>query len=236
MRVLIDTTQDHGQCPYLPDRDWGSHMLWIESISSAEFRQLLERGYRRSGRLIYRPACGACRECTPTRLDLARFHPDRSQRRAVTRNQDLTWRWGRPRLDQERLDLHNRYVIERHGKHIDGLMDPEDYLFSMVETPVVTGELTHWYSDGRLAALAIVDVVGEVWSSVFTFFDPDASRRSLGVLSIMRTIELARQHDATWLHLGFTIRGARSMTYKTRYRPLELLDPDGVWHRYSPPD
>ena len=49
----------------------------------------LEQGFRRAGGHLYFPQCPQCQACTPCRVDVEKFQPDRSQRRCLKRNADL---------------------------------------------------------------------------------------------------------------------------------------------------
>ena len=65
--ILRLTSYEH-PCSYLPGR--GARMEFGMSLrlSGAKFERLLEQGFRRSGQMIYRPACTGCRECQPIRV------------------------------------------------------------------------------------------------------------------------------------------------------------------------
>ncbi|MEO0350206.1 MAG: hypothetical protein AAF282_09180 [Cyanobacteria bacterium P01_A01_bin.15] len=41
---------------------------------------------------------------------------------------------------------------------------------------------------------------------------------------------LARELGRRALYLGYYVTGCKEMNYKARFRPCELLDPDGRWH------
>jgi arginine-tRNA-protein transferase len=47
----------------------------------------------------------------------------------------------------------------------------------------------------------------------------------------MMEIELARRMGVPHYYLGYWISGCSTMSYKTSFRPCELLDGDGVWRR-----
>jgi len=84
----------------------------------------------------------------------------------------------------------------------------------------------------KLLAVAATDHVPGSLSAVYTYFDPDHDRRSLGVHAILSQIELARQLGLDWLYLGFWIPDCAKMNYKANYLPLELRI-DGGWQFYD---
>ena len=71
--------------------------------------------------------------------------------------------------------------------------------------------------------MAVTDRLATGLSAVYTFFDPDEPRRSLGRYAILWQIEEARRSELPALYLGYWIRNCRKMNYKTEYRPLEML-------------
>ncbi|MGC1470473.1 MAG: arginyltransferase, partial [Sphingorhabdus sp.] len=63
---------------------------------------------------------------------------------------------------------------------------------------------------------------------VYSFYDADAEGRpGLGNFIIMDHIMRARNAGLPYVYLGYWVEGAARMQYKTRYRPLEMLSPDG---------
>ena len=69
-------------------------------------------------------------------------------------------------------------------------------------------------------------------SSVYCYYDPDQSRRSLGTFMALSEIDYCRKHLLSWLYLGFLVRGCAKMEYKSRYKPHEVLE-KGSWVRYE---
>ena len=63
------------RCPYLPDREARVCGFVAESLSASFYHGLMDHGFRRSGRLFYRPSCAACRECIQLRVPVAEFRP-----------------------------------------------------------------------------------------------------------------------------------------------------------------
>ncbi|RXR05273.1 arginyltransferase [Pseudoxanthomonas composti] len=183
----------------------------------------LEWGFRKSGNLVYRPHCQGCRACVPVRIDVNDFHPDRSQRRALKANARVETRVVQNERTAEHLALYQRYLASRHaggGMDTHGAAEFEQFLVGSWSQ----GRFLELREDGRLIAVAVTDLVPDALSAVYTFFEPELERRSLGTLAILRQIEWARRDHRRHLYLGYWIQGHRKMDYKRRYRPLEYFD------------
>src|SRR4051812_42136122 len=112
-RQLQHLVEQPRQCSYLADRDATLEHRVLLEVSIAETEALLLRGWRRFGPDYFRPACGPCSECVPTRIPTESFHPSKSQRRAREKCKALEIRVGPPECDQERLDLYHSWHASR---------------------------------------------------------------------------------------------------------------------------
>jgi len=210
-------------CPYLPDRR--ERKLWtvLEADDRDGFAKLNRAGFRRSGRVLYRPACAGCDACRPTRVPTATFQPSRTQRRIVKRNADLTLGFAPARATDEHYALFARYVDARHG---DGGMAgmPAEEFAQMVDEAPAGAQLAEWRDgDGRLVAGCILDDDGDALSAVYSYFEPDAPTRSLGVFVVVSLIFWAHEADRQHLYLGYLIAETQKMSYKQSFRPYEQL-------------
>jgi arginine-tRNA-protein transferase len=105
---------------------------------------------------------------------------------------------------------------------------------SSVRTHIVEYRHTAPGADrGELAAAALVDVLADGLSLVYSFFDTSDARRSLGVYTILDHIQQARAAGFPHVYLGYWIPGSTKMAYKAAFRPLELLL-GGEWRSYEP--
>lgn len=187
----------------------------------------VQRGYRRAGGHIYHPQCHACRACIACRIPVARFRPDRSQRRCLARNADIEVRIAPAAYSDEYFELYRRYLCSRHP---GGGMDdahPEDFA-RFLYTAWSPTRFIEFRRDGVLVGVAATDFCSTGLSAVYTFFDPAMRARSLGTFAILSQVEIARRRGLPHLYLGFWIDGHPKMDYKARYRPLEVLR-DGGW-------
>jgi leucyl-tRNA---protein transferase len=196
--------------------------------SDAAYRALLETHHRRSGWSVYRPVCRGCQACQPLRVPVATFVPSKSQRRALRRNEDVTLEVGPLEPTEEKRRLHDDFVRARFTDRDGGFASLEDYAQCFGTSPVTTREMRFRVGE-RLVGLGIVDLLPDVLSSVYFFFDPREARRSLGTYSALCEIDLAATTGRAYVYLGYWIEACREMTYKARFRPCEVLTPAGAW-------
>ncbi len=220
-------------CGYLSGREARSAFIDPDfKLNPARYAELLKLGFRRSGAYVYRPACMGCAECRPVRIPVREFVATRTQRRCLKHNHDLSLtRSGA--LSEEHFALYREYLSARHPT---GGMDPEDRdtFHSFLECAWGQAQVWDFRLGSRLLACAIVDVLPRALSAVYTFFDPDESARSLGTLAVLTQIEQARRAQLDHVYLGYWVEHSRKMTYKSNFRPLEMLRRQ-TWQRLDAP-
>lgn len=221
---------DEEPCPYLPGQVARMPLrLPLGPLSGPAFDRLLEEGDRRAGPFLYRTACAACSACEPLRIPVARFAPTPSQRKVQRRNADLRIELGEPQVTRRHLELFNRHKIERSLG--DKPSTATDYRLQFLETCVDTREV-RYVADGTLVAVSLLDVGARAASSVYHYFDPSASKRSLGVFSVLAEVALCKALGLDWYYLGLYVAGCRSLRYKADYFPHERRI-GGTWRTYE---
>ncbi len=218
-----------GPCPYLPDRFERKVFTDLSGPDAPEIADaLVHAGFRRSQNVAYRPACETCNLCVSTRVRAWTFEPGRGQRRVLKRNSDLVATTRRAPATMEQFTLFSRYL---HSRHNDGGMTEMtfgDYAVMVGDSPVAT-VLTEYRrgAGGPLLAAAISDQLHDGMSLVYSFFEPDEHRRSLGAFMILDHIRRAAAAGWPYVYLGYWIKGSAKMDYKAQYRPMEVLRPSG---------
>ncbi|MGH6815893.1 MAG: arginyltransferase [Hyphomicrobiaceae bacterium] len=221
-------------CPYLEGRLERKLFTHLTHDKPPRFvDNLLTNGFRRSQNVAYVPYCQGCQACVSVRVLTAEFEPERSFRRTIARNTDLTARRVAARATREHHTLFRRYIDARHGD--GGMADMTALDFTMmVEDSLVTTFLTEYRQKQAHAAplvgVALCDRLSDGISMVYSFFDCNPPERSLGTYMILDHIAYARRLDLPYLYLGYWIDGSRKMSYKARFRPQEQLGPQG-WVR-----
>ena len=208
-------------CPYLPGLD-SVNLIADPShpMDPWQYGRLVARGFRRSGGHVYRPHCPNCQACVPVRIPVRRFRPDRSQRRCLRRNADLTAHSVLPHLTDEYFDLYRRYLQQRHPG--GGMDEPTpDSFEAFLMAPWSETRFVEFRHRGRLLAVAVADLLPDGFSAVYTFYEPDETRRGLGTLAILWQVEAARRRHLRHVYLGYWIADSPKMAYKIRFQPLE---------------
>ncbi|KAJ9374814.1 hypothetical protein DTO282E5_369 [Paecilomyces variotii] len=80
--------------------------------------------------------------------------------------------------------------------------------------------------DGRLIAVAVLDLLPHGVSSVYIFYDPEFGHWEFGKLSALREIAFAIENNYQYYYMGFYIHSCQKMRYKATYRPQYILDPE----------
>jgi arginine-tRNA-protein transferase len=120
----------------------------------------------------------------PARIPVAQFNPNRQQKRIFKRNADLQVRPVNRRFSEEYFDLYQRYIEQRHA---DGDMYPpsRDQFSTFLVRDLPFSRFYEFRLDGRLLAVAVTDLLPNGLSAVYTFYEPDEERRSLGRFAIL---------------------------------------------------
>ncbi len=210
------------ECSYLPGRDARSLFLDPSAKVTAEiYQQLIDRGFRRSGCYLYQPACAACNACVSLRIPVEDFHPSRSQRRNWKQN---LHRYQVTPVDagyqESHFQLYKSYLMQRHPDGAMSCNSPGQYI-QFLTCDWAQTEFVEFRRDGRLAAVAVSDILPNGTSSVYTFYDPEESHDGLGIFALLWQIERAKALGKTWVYPGFWIQQCKKMNYKTRFRPYE---------------
>ncbi|HUU82669.1 MAG TPA: arginyltransferase [Phycisphaerae bacterium] len=220
-------------CPYLPGQLARCEGFSIHELDPEIYARLMDRNFRRSGRVIYRPVCRECTECRALRVPVHRFKPSRSQRRALKRNRDVGVTVGRPELTEEKWNLFLAYIDFQHDDTMS--RDREDIVDFLYRPPVDGLEICYRLKD-ELVGVSIADRSADALSSVYMYFAPKHRRRSLGTYSALWEIDYCRRSGMTYYYLGYYVAGARTMAYKARFTPCEVLDSSHTWVEFQPPE
>ncbi len=183
------------------------------------YSRLIERGFRRSGNDVYAPRCRHCTQCIPVRIPVRSFTPDRQQRRCQKKNRETAVVIKPAVFERSHYDLYVRYQQQRHAGGSMAGSSPDDYI-NFLGSAWCDTMFVEFHIGETLAAVAVVDLLDNALSAVYTFFDPALSAYSLGMFAVLWQIDHAKQLGLEYLYLGYWIKQCRKMSYKDQYQPL----------------
>lgn len=213
-------------CPYLPGLRSRNEAYNADALDGKLYERLLGRGFRRSGRIVYRPRCRKCSECRSIRIPVDRLVRTRSLRRVWRRNADVAVEVGEPQPTEEKFELFRRYLSTQHDEAMSRTY--EAFCEFLYDSPMETHEFCYRLGR-RLIAVGLADYWPGGLSSVYLYYDPDFSRRSLGTFSVIWEADFCMRNGVPYYYLGYFVPGSPKMAYKSRYRPFEILVADNAW-------
>jgi arginyl-tRNA--protein-N-Asp/Glu arginylyltransferase len=222
-------------CPYLPGRLERKLFTHLTGRRAPALHALLsDNGFRRSQNLIYRPACEGCSACQSVRVIAREFAFEGRYARVLKRNADIEVTVRQARATAEQFALFKRYLDSRHTGGGMTAMSYVDYEYMVEDTPVQTVVVEYRLAslpDKPLIAVALTDVLPDGLSMVYSFFDPDLSKRSLGTMLILDHVRQVRMASLSYVYLGYWVQDSPKMAYKGDFRPLEIQRGPLGWRR-----
>lgn len=228
--VIIDETEP---CPYLDGETARMPLCMpLAKITPAQTDLRLKRGYRRTGEFLYQTNCPKCNACESIRVDVEAFKFSRNARRVINRgNRKFTQIVGELQADVERVALFNKHRRARGLAKRDTDIDMEEYIWGFVRSCLDSFEISYRYND-ELVAVAICDLGRNSLSAVYTYYDPEFPKDSIGTYSVLKQLEFCAARRIEHLYLGYYVEGSPHMIYKSRFVPHERLI-DGEWVRFE---
>jgi len=198
---------------------------------------LSKQGFRRSQNVLYRPSCAECSACLSARIRVADFAPSKSQRRTNRRNEGLKRQAISPWASEDQYSLFRKYLDDRHAQGGMADMDIFEFAAMIEETPIRSRVIEYREKDTAedLTAVCLTDVLDDGLSMVYSFFDPESNRDSLGTYIILDHIRIAQEANLPYVYLGYWVPGSPKMSYKARFSALEIYQ-GGEWKNLSSPD
>lgn len=227
----------HDSCSYLQGYNQTTHYKIIEECSTQHSEDLIERGYRRFGKLYFRPICSDCNECQSIKIDVANYSFSKSARRILKKAKDIKVYIQKPTLTQEHLEVFEKY--HRYMHHKKGWdynhTTAEHYFNSFVTGDEDFGYEVLYFDQGKLIGVDLIDILQSGISSIYFYYDPQYSYLSLGKFSLYNQIKIAKGRGLKWIYLGYYVEECPSLSYKSSYKPyLTLqgrpnLDEQSIW-------
>lgn len=197
-----------------------------DSVPAEVMDRVWEAGWRHFGRYFFRYSTqqasdGGLQTITPLRLDLASCTFTKSQRRVLNKNADL-----RTEIAPAVLDGDLRALFQRHKQRFTHNIP--DTLETFLGLDPARGpcecRMLRVFDGPRLIAASFFDVGQQAASSVYGIFEPECSKRSLGILTLLLEIQHCRAAGLCWLYTGYATREPSVYDYKKQFRGSEYLE------------
>lgn len=222
-------------CGYLPNQRAQSLIATPQHlIDSRVYSGLIQQGFRRSGKFAYRPHCENCNACTPVRLLVDDFTPNRSQKRSVKQHHNFSISILPLAFHQAHFELYTAYQATRHSEQVnedsanpDNKDKASQYRDFLVESNVET-LLIEFRLDGILKMVSVVDVLRDGISAVYTFYETNDLHSSYGTFNVMWLSMWTHELGLPYLYLGYWIKNSQKMAYKQNFKPQQAFV-DGEW-------
>ncbi len=222
-------------CPYLPNRRERKIFATLDDSDSTILNEALTHsGFRRSQTISYRPACDMCAECVSIRIIAKDFIFDKKWKRILKIDKLIYSIPLYPEANEERFDLIKQYLNTRHLNAGMSNMNAQDFI-SMIEegtnnTRIIDYRLKDDCELGKkdeLIACSLLDELSDGKSLIYSFFNPNLTKESIGSYIILDQIRDVKQTNRDYIYLGYLIKDSKKMAYKARFKPFESLGPQG---------
>ena len=198
-------------------------------VEPAMLDLLLAEGWRHFGTHFFRYNYGIyeneIRRVLPLRIRVNDLRFSKSQRRVLNRNDDLQTEIIPLGITPE---LHN--LFHRHKARFKSGVPDSMYDFVAREPNAPTDCRSVIVRENeKLVAASFFDVGRESVSSIYGIFDPEMRSRSLGIYTMLKEIEFARENAKPLYYHGYAYEGESFYDYKKRFGALEIFDWNGNW-------
>ncbi len=213
------------ECPYIPGNSFISENIIVRTIDNEGLDYLLSLGFRHFGEHFFRPICTDCHQCIPIRVPVEAFIPSRSLKRVRAKGRRLEFSVADPAPSREKHNLYLSHTQRFAQKDSAGY---ESFVESFFQRFPFSREL-QIFDSGNLIAVSHFDMTDRSLSAIYCYWDRRAADCSPGTLAVLKELELAREHRAAYVYLGYYVPENRHMNYKARFRPSEVLLTEESW-------
>lgn len=202
----------------------------LESVLPSEVDQLWAEGWRYFGADFFRSSLlveeVSIKRQVALRLELDCFQASKSQRRTLRRNRDLQCEFQPAHPGEVEGDLFIRHK-ERFKHNVPTAL--EEFLGDQPDGKPCEAIQLSVRLKGRLVAASFLGIGAQACSSVYAVFDPDVSRRRLGIYTMLMEIEYARQRGLKHYYSGYATIEPSCYDYKKQFSGLSYFDWSSGW-------
>jgi arginine-tRNA-protein transferase len=237
----IEFLEEDRECSYFNDKLSDMRYKYMHSCSTNQYQSMLERGWRRFGKMHFVPECKTCTKCISMRIDVKNYKFSKSEKRVINKNIDTKLYIRPPSMTLEHLTLYDKYHKFMNDKKDwpYSPIEPDDYRKSYVDSKEEYAKELLYMKDDKLIGVALVDILPKSISSIYCYYDHDYADLSIGKFSILAQIKIAKELNIPYIYLGYWIKDHYSMGYKEAYQPYEILVnrpnlfEETIWDKYE---
>ncbi|MDX1957635.1 MAG: hypothetical protein SFU98_03630 [Leptospiraceae bacterium] len=199
--------------------------FYAESVDEISMDLLLAKGFRHFGIHFYRYMFGFYEEgvvqVLPLRIDTAKFKLSHSQKKISKKNSDLQYVFRETVITEEKERLFTihaeRFKRDKPSSLYTFLSDsPSNKPCTSIECSV--------YLEDKLLAVSFLDIAKNSTSSIYAMFDPEFSKRSLGIYTMLLEIDFTKASGKRFYYPGYAYHEPSFYDYKKNFFGMEYLD------------
>ena len=195
-------------------------------LSPSALDTYLERGWFRMGQMIF--TCSylcfhnELFSAVWTRLPLDGQQFGKRRRKLLRRNNERF----RTIIRKAIFDDEKELLYQKHCERFEGFVAHtlKDSLFGDAEYNIFDTYEVCVFDGDQMVAVSFFDMGSESMASIMGLFDPEYSRYSLGLYTMLVEIFFGRQHQKKYYYPGYVVPGYQRFDYKRKIGALEHYD------------
>ena len=205
-----------------------------ENLNHAQMDAAWAHGWRHFGSYFFRYSQAGVGESAkvvmPLRIHLSEFTLSKSQKRINSKNENLTLVVRDAFLDQQKIELFDRHKArfsENVPQQLSGFLGENP-----ARVPCETKEIC-LYKEERLVGVSFWDIGKISTSGIYAMFEPEESKRSLGIYLILLSIKLSIEMGKEFYYPGYAYQESSNYDYKKKFVSLYYYDWRGEWETFK---
>ncbi|MEA1917084.1 MAG: arginyltransferase [Campylobacterota bacterium] len=225
MNLILKDCRVDEKCSYIEDNRQNTHYQIIDKCSTTHCHDLVVRGWRRFGKMFFRPMCDGCSSCESVKVNVDEFKFTKSKRRIIKKNSHIRVVVQKPVMSKHHLALFDKYhKFKGHQRDWDyKKTTSQNYFYSFVDGANEFGYEVLYLDGDKLIGVDLIDILPTGISSIYFYYDTDYLHLSLGHYSLYQQIKIAKRYRLKWIYLGYYVKDCQSLEYKSSYQPQEVL-------------
>lgn len=208
--------------------------FFCEKVSPEHMDLFWSEGWRHFGSYFFRYEKLLSRKnkysVIPLRINLKNFQYSKSQKRILKKNKDLSIIMRDAFIDKEKEDLFFAHRVRFKENIPDSIYT---FLAKNPKIPCNTQEIC-LFQNNKLLAASFLDVGRQATSSIYTIFDPNEEKRSLGIYIILLAIDYSIKTGKTYYYPGYAYKEPSHYDYKKKFAAMEYYNWKKEWLKLEP--